>query len=129
MQEQSKKIKKSLGGLHLEFEERQWAVISHLASFLGFVVPFLNIAGPLLVWTSLRDDSQMVAAHALAELNFQITVTIGIVISFVLALGFIGVPLLFIVGLYGVFGTIKAAMSASNGELYRYPFSYEFIKQ
>lgn len=37
-------------------EERMWAMIVHLSAFLGFVVPFGNVLGPLIVWLIKREE-------------------------------------------------------------------------
>ena len=31
-------------------EAKQWAMLTHLAAFAAFLIPFGNIIGPLLVW-------------------------------------------------------------------------------
>jgi uncharacterized protein len=60
-----------------EREDRNLTVLTHLSAIIGgFVIPFGNIFGPLIMYFSYRDKKPLVAEHAKASLNFQITITI-----------------------------------------------------
>jgi hypothetical protein len=86
------------------------------------------VLGPLVVWLARREDSPFVAAHAKEALNFNISVLLGALVCTVLMLVFIGIVLgtaLFIAWLVLI---LVAAIKASEGELYRYPFSLRFIR-
>jgi uncharacterized Tic20 family protein len=60
--------------------------------------------------------------------NFQITITIALVISFVLVFLFIGILLLPIVGIFAAVMSVIAAIKANEGVAYRYPVTIRFIK-
>ena len=66
--------------------------------------------------------------QAKEALNFQITVTIAMVISIILMVVIIGGILAPIVGLVNLVFCIIAAVKANNGEAYRYPFTLRLIK-
>jgi uncharacterized Tic20 family protein len=86
------------------------------------------IIGPLVVWLARRDSSAFVAEHAREALNFNITVVLAALVCMALMLVFVGFILgtaLFVVWL--VF-TLIAAIKASEGEHYRYPFSLRLVK-
>jgi uncharacterized Tic20 family protein len=118
----------SSGGVPTE-HERTWGMLAHLSALAGLVIPLLGIVlGPLVVWLARRDDSPFVAAHAKEALNFNISVLLGALVCTVLMLVFIGIVLgtaLFIAWLVLI---LVAAIKASEGELYRYPFSLRFIR-
>jgi uncharacterized protein len=109
--------------------ERTWAMLAHLAALTGLVLPMIGVViGPLVVWLARRDASPFVAAHALEALNFNITVLLAAVVCVLLMLVFVGFLLgsaLFVTWL--VF-TLVAAIKASEGENYRYPFSLRLVK-
>ena len=110
-------------------EEQNWAMACHLVALSGFIVPFGNVLGPLVVWLIKKDTMPLVDQHGKEALNFQITVLLAVVISVLLVFVLIGFVLLFVVGLGALILTIMAAVKVSNGELnYRYPFALRLIK-
>lgn len=110
-------------------DEQNWAMICHLSALAGFVIPFGNILGPLVIWLIKRGEMPIVETHGKEALNFQITVTIGILICIPLMFVLIGIPLAAIVGLAALILTIMAAVKISNGELdYQYPFALRLLK-
>ena len=104
-------------------------MLAHLSALTGLVVPMVGVViGPLVVWLARRDDSPFVAAHALEALNFNLTVLLAAVVCVLLMLVFVGFLLgtaLFVAWL--VF-TLVAAIKASEGENYRYPFSLRLVR-
>jgi len=110
-------------------DEQNWAMICHLSALSGFIIPFGNVLGPLIVWLMKKDTMPLVNEHGKEALNFQITVTIAMVISIVLMFVLIGFLLVFIVGIGALILTIMAAVKVSNGQLdYKYPFALRLIK-
>ena len=105
-------------------EDRTIALLTHLSGILfGFIVP-------LIIWLVNKDktDKGWLNDQAIEALNFQITLFIAVVISWVLMfvlIGFLLLPLLVIVNL--VF-CIIAGIKSNNGEAYRYPFALRLIK-
>jgi uncharacterized Tic20 family protein len=110
-------------------EEQNWAMYCHLAALSGFVIPFGNVLGPLIVWLIKKDTMPLVDQHGKEALNFQITVLIAFIISAVLTVVLIGVFLMFAVGITALVLTIMAVIKVSNGQLdYKYPFALRLIK-
>lgn len=107
-------------------EVQQWGMFAHLSALVGFVVPFGNIIGPLIVW-QLKKDMPFVVDQGKEAVNFQITVTIAVAVCFLLMLIFIGVLLLPVVGIAALVLTIIAGVKANSGERYRYPFALRLI--
>ena len=105
-------------------DQRTMALVAHL---LGIFTWFL---GPLIIWLINKDDSSksFVTDQAKEALNFQITITIAMLICIVLTIVIIGGLLAPIVGLLNVIFCIIAAVKANNGEAYRYPFALRLIK-
>ena len=108
--------------------ERTWGMLAHLSAFVGLVIPLIgSVLGPLAVWLARRDDSPFVAAHAKEALNFNISVLIGAIACTLLMLVFVGFLLgtaLFIAWLVNL---LIAAIKASEGHTYRYPFALRLV--
>lgn len=110
-------------------EEQNWAMYCHLAALIGFIIPFGNVIGPLVVWLMKKDTMPQVDVHGKESLNFQITVLLAVIACLVLSVVLIGFLLLPVVGLAALVLTIMAAVKVSNGELgYRYPVALRLIK-
>jgi uncharacterized Tic20 family protein len=107
--------------------DRTWDVLCHITALAGFVVPFGNILGPLIIWLIKRNELPSVDAHGKESLNFQISVLIYMAVSAVLMLVLIGVFLMIVVGITAIVLVVIASVKASNGELYRYPLTIRFI--
>lgn len=103
-------------------DEKNWSLAAHIGTIvLGFIAP-------LIVLLVKGNESPTVRAHAVESLNFQITATIGYVVSYPLMfvlIGFITLPAIWILA---VVFAILATMAASNGRPYRYPFALRLVK-
>ena len=109
--------------------ERTWGMLAHLAAFAGLVAPLIgNIVVPLLIWHSWRDRSPFVGEQALESLNFNISVSIGALVCGVLMLVFVGFLLGTALFVAWLALTLIAAIKASEGVGYRYPFSLRLVK-
>jgi len=100
-------------------DEKTMAILSHV---LTFVAGFL---APLIIYLIKKDESKFIAAHAKESLNFQITIFIVIIVLFITI---IGILLVWVVGILALILVIIATIRASEGKLYKYPFSIRFIK-
>jgi uncharacterized Tic20 family protein len=110
-------------------DEQNWAMGCHLAALSGFIIPFGNIVGPLVIWLIKRGEMPQVEEHGKESLNFQITVTIAVMLCIPLMFVLIGIPLLFLVGIGALILTIMAAVKVSNGDYsYRYPLTIRLLK-
>jgi uncharacterized protein len=118
-----------------ESQARTWNMLCHLSALAGFVVPFGNIFGPLLVWQIKKNEFPSVEVHGKAALNFQITVMIAVLVAIFagIILLIIGIGILLIFGAIainfcGIIFAIIAGIKANNGEDYKYPWSLELVK-
>jgi hypothetical protein len=138
-----------------EREERNWGVAAHLSSLVAVAgLPFGHIVGPLVVYLINGEKRPFATAHAKAALNFQITISTGMIALLMVGLfAYFGAifsavtktpegafPVAAFVGLFGVMGLffvgaiwslvliIMGAVAASHGRPYRYPFAIDFVK-
>lgn len=100
-------------------DEKTLALISHVITFIS------SFIAPLIIYLIKKDESAFVAEHAKESLNFQITVFIVIIVCII---SIVGLLLLWAVGLLAFILVIIATIRASEGKIYRYPFSIKFIK-
>lgn len=75
-----------------------------------------------------KDESRFVAEHAKESLNFQITLAILFAISFILIILVIGIFMMWALGIAAFVLVIVATIKASEGKMYRYPFTLRLIK-
>jgi len=108
--------------------DKLWATLAHLSGFLGFVMPFGNIVAPLLIWLFRKHSSEFVSDQAREALNFQLSITIYLVVAGFLIMLLVGILLLPLLALFAVVVMIQAAIKANNGEKYHYPFTFRFVK-
>jgi uncharacterized Tic20 family protein len=120
-------------------DERNWCMWCHLSALAGFLVPFGNILGPLIIWQMKRNEFPAINDHGKEALNFQLAVVIymlgGGILSFLLVLSCIGAVFLpvVILALMAIhFGAlvlaIVAGIKSGEGTLYRYPLTLRLIK-
>jgi len=102
-------------------DDKNIVVLTHLGGTLFSIIP------SLIVWLLKKDNSAYIAEQAREALNFQITVLIAQAISSVLIVILIGFALMGVVWLGNIVLCILAAVAASKGEHYRYPFALRLI--
>jgi hypothetical protein len=107
---------------------RTWNVLCHASALLGVFFHFLgHIFGPLIVWLAKRGDSPEIDAHGKESLNFQISMLIYDAIAGILCIVLIGIPILILLWVANTVLVIVASLKASEGKMYRYPFTIRFL--
>jgi len=109
--------------------EKQWAMACHLGALTLYIgVPFGNIIVPLVIWLSKRDESPLVEEQARESLNFQITITIFLIVFGLFSIILVGIPFLIVTGVAHIIFSIIATMEVDKGKSYRYPFNIRFVR-
>lgn len=103
-------------------------MLCHLRALAGYLFPFGNLMGPLAVWLAKKNDYPFVDDQGKESLNFQITITIAVVIAAFSIFLLVGIILLPAVLLFDLVMMVVAAINASNGTWYRYPLTIRFVK-
>jgi uncharacterized Tic20 family protein len=102
-------------------DEKLWATLIHIGGIFFSFVPAL--VGYLI----LKDKGPFVRAHTATALNFQITMAIAYVVSYILWLVVIGWLLTIAIGIVVIVFSIIAAVKANQGQPYTYPLSIKFV--
>lgn len=108
-------------------DQNMWAMLCHLTTFSGFIIPFGNVIGPLIIWSLKKDQYPLVDDQGKEAINFQISVLIYLIISIILIFVVIGIPLLIALMVFDLIATVVATIRAAEGSTYRYPLSMRFI--
>lgn len=109
-------------------KERPWVLGAHIGTLLGYLIAFGTFLVPLLIWISKKEESPLIAAHAKASLNFQLSMLLYSAVAAFLILLLIGIPILVVLAVTNVVCVILATIEADKGGLYKYPITIEFIK-
>lgn len=109
-------------------DQNMWAMLCHLSALAGFIIPFGNVIGPLVIWMIKKDEFPLVDDQGKESLNFQISMTIYYIISAILIIVLIGILLLIGLAVFSLIMIIIAMMKANDGVAYRYPMTIRFIK-
>jgi uncharacterized Tic20 family protein len=103
-------------------DAKTMAMLCHLlAIFTGFI-------GPLIIWLVKKADHPFIDEQGKEALNFQITVLLAMIASFLLTFVCIGVFLMPAVGIVDLIFCIIATIKANGGEHYRYPVALRLVK-
>lgn len=110
-------------------EARKWAMLCHYAAFAWFLAPMIgNVIGPLVVWQLKRESDPYVDEQGREALNFQLTLSLALMVGGVLAWILIGFPLMVLVSVVGLVLTVIGGIKANEGKAWRYPFCIRFLK-
>jgi len=90
---------------------------------------FILILPPLLFWIIKRDDIPGIKQHAKDILNYQISITIYLIISGILVLFIIGIPMLIFLGIFSSIVIIINSIKVLQGNEYKYPLNMEILKK
>jgi len=107
---------------------RPWIVGCHLSALLGYVVPFGHLLGPLAIWLAKRHTLAGMERAGRQVLNFQLSVTIFVLVGLFLSFFLIGLLVLFLVFVMHVAAVLYAARRAQAGLEARYPLTLTFIQ-
>jgi uncharacterized Tic20 family protein len=103
-------------------DERLWAMLGHLGAIILWFI------APLVVMLTQGEKSPFVRRQAVESLNFQITLTIAHIVSFVLWIVLIGILFTIVLSIAGLVFMILAGHRRQQGEDYRYPVNLRLVK-
>lgn len=109
-------------------ETRQWAVLLHLSTLLGFVIPVLGFIVPIIIWQWKKSELPGIDPHGKVVANAIVSYVIWGAIAFALCILLIGFLLLWILGILAIIFPIIAALKARDGQVWDYPFCFKFFK-
>jgi len=102
-------------------DEKLWATLVQIGGIFFSFIP------ALIGYLILKDRGPFVRAYTATALNFQITMAIAYVISYILWLAVIGIFLTIAIAVIVIVFSIIAAVKANQGQPYTYPLSIKFV--
>jgi len=115
------------GGTVLGIEDRTYCTLMHISQLL--VYSAVGIVVPIGMWILGKDQSDMVRRHGNRMMNWIISGFIYGIVAGILCMVFIGIPLLFALGVVSIVFPIMAAIKANNGEDWSYPLTIKFLPE
>ncbi len=115
-----KTVQKKKSNVSSQKKDNTLPILTHL---LGLLTGFL---GPLIILLAVKEE--YVKKHAKKALNWQISLVIYALASFVLIFIFVGIFTMFVVSILNLIFCIIAAVKAGNNELWDYPLTIPFLK-
>ena len=123
-----------------------YAILLHLAHYAGYVVPFGGFIVPIGMWLYAKNRNEFIDEHGRSSANFIVSYsiysTVWLVFCFAIfqgvfirylstsqvfsALFFLFIPTV-LLGLIWAILPIFAAIAASKGQYYRYPFAFKLF--
>lgn len=110
---------------------KKWLLLIHGTPILGLILPFCNILFPLFLWIHKREDNEVYDMHGIKVINFQISMTLLYLISFValLTIESWGFFFFIVVVPFSIFITLYNILVVINTHKCYYPLSFPFLKQ
>lgn len=109
-------------------EIKQFNMLMHFAQFAGYIIPLGGFIIPIVMWTTNKEMDESIDQNGKNIINWMISTFIYAIVFIMLIFLIIGIPLLVALGICSTVFTIIGGVKASNGEVYRYPFSFSFLK-
>jgi len=102
-------------------DARNMAMLCHLLGMVGFFAP-------LVIWLNEKDKHKFVNEHGQAAMNYQISIVIYYLASWILCFIIVGFFMLIALVIMHIIFVIMGAVKASKGKPWRYPIAIRFIK-
>jgi len=113
--------------------ERTASILAHLSAVIAAIITagWLSFVGPLIIWAMYKDRSPLVRQAAAGAFNFNVGLCVMNIIAWICVFTVILIPvalvLFFIANILLFVFHIIAAVKASKGEVYNYPFQIRIL--
>lgn len=110
--------------------QRKWILILHASPVFGFMIPLANILFPLFLWIHKADDNKTYNDHGRAIVNFQISITLYLLLSLASFFFMPGFNFFLTIGIlvFAIITSLANISSALNRGTCYYPLSIPFLK-
>lgn len=114
-------------------DDRTIAVLAHLSPLIAIVLSagLLSFLGPLVVWFVWRDRGPLIRNAAASAFNFNITVWVANIVAWICFITVLLIPVALVLwigaAITQIVLSIKGAIHANRGEVYRYPLQVPIL--
>lgn len=111
--------------------QKKWLLLMHGTPIIGLILPLCNILFPLFLWIHKREDNKLYDTHGRKIINFQITMTILFLASFIALITIKGIGFFLFISVipYTLIVIIINVVSAINSQRCFYPLAIPFLKR
>ena len=106
----------------------QLVMYIQLSAFAGYVIPLGSVIVPVILWMIWRDKDPYIDEMGREATNFQLSMVLYYIISFVLCFIIIGFFLITAAFIFHIAFIVIGSIQSSRGNHYRYPMIIRFIK-
>ena len=113
--------------------ERTASILAHLSAVIAAIITagWLSFVGPLIIWAMYKDRSPLVRQAAAGAFNFNVGLCVMNIVAWICVFTVILIPvalvLFFIANILLFVFHIIAAVKASKGKVYHYPFQIRIL--
>ena len=122
----------SIVGGSVETDPRQsslWGILLHLSMIAGIILPVVGFVLPVLIWQGKRERFVELDAHAKHAVNGMLSILSLLGVGLLLTRMYVGYLLVLPALVASIVLPIAAGVQAWKGKVWKYPLSYEFVKQ
>jgi len=116
-----------IGGVNTSTKERIIACCCHLGGIMSWI-PLIGVGVPFVIWQVFKGELLFIDTHGKNAFNFQMTLVLLRIPSYVLMMVGIGFLMIFVIEVVSILFSIIASIRAYRGLDYGYPFRYPFIR-
>ncbi len=109
-------------------KEHQRGMFLPLSQLANFVIPIAGLVAPIVIWQIKKDEYPVIDAHGKSALNWLISSAIYALVGLATFVFLVGFFILLAVVVCGVVFPIIAGIKANNGEVWKYPLTFSFLK-
>lgn len=118
----------------MEKTDRTWTTVCHLSPLLLLLgIPVTHVLAPLIIWFISKQHSPDADQYGRAVLNFQLSMTLYFAVLYLVrALPYMAQPGAVCLRAWvyiNIFFILRATYTATQGELFKFPFSIRFIPE
>lgn len=115
------------GGSLTNLPANQMAMLLHFSQYLGYMIPMLGFAAPILIWQLKKEEIPELDVHGRIVTNWLLSSLIYYLISAALTFVLIGFLGFLVVGALSLIFPIIGGIKANDGEPWAYPGSIRFF--
>jgi uncharacterized Tic20 family protein len=123
---------KAIAGKPVGFEvpnpsANQMAMFLHFSQYLGFMVPLLGFAAPILIWQLKKEDMPELDIHGRIVANWLLSSLIYSLVCAALTIVLIGILGFIVLAALSLIYPIIGGIKANDGQPWDYPGSIRFF--
>lgn len=109
-------------------DARQWGLLLHISQLAGFLIPFVGLIAPIVIWQIKKNEHPELDAHGKMAMNWILSSFLYMIVAGIASFVLIGIPVLLAILFCSIAFPIIAGVKANDGVLWKYPLTIPFVK-